>query len=323
MNSISLIIPSKEDSKQVHKLLSTISLQKLLPNEIILINTNISKFKYEDVYLKFFKSKKIYFRCYNHKNLNPGEARNVGVNYSKYDLIAFLDVNTKPNNDWLKNANNLINKKKTDIVLGTTKYLANNNKEKIIRASTFGSSSIITIPGSLLKRNVFQKCGYFLKNVRAGEDGDWIRRVKLHNIKTSKNNESLVYYGLIGSNFNNIVRKWFRNYSISNKLDHLKGQRDIYNIGLLIVLLFFIFNWNAMFADWDMERSTYIPHITKLSFLLLGIFYTCVRGIYLPVKKGENLKYIFPYNFIFITIFSCILDITKILAFFINSKKNY
>ena len=28
MNSISLIIPSKEDSKQVHKLLSTISLVK-------------------------------------------------------------------------------------------------------------------------------------------------------------------------------------------------------------------------------------------------------------------------------------------------------
>ena len=60
----------------------------------------------------------------------------------------------------LKKRFDLINKKKTDIVLGTTKYLANNNKEKIIRASTFGSSSIITIPGSLLKRNVFQKCGY-------------------------------------------------------------------------------------------------------------------------------------------------------------------
>ena len=58
MNSISLIIPSKGDSKQVHKLLSTISFAKLLPNEIILINTNISKFKYENVYLKFFKSKK-------------------------------------------------------------------------------------------------------------------------------------------------------------------------------------------------------------------------------------------------------------------------
>ena len=73
--------------------------------------------------------------------------------------------------------------KKLDGILGQTYYLANTYKEKIIRASTYGKAYLNTLPGSIFKKNIVDKVGKFNSVSRAGEDTDWLRRLKEKNIK--------------------------------------------------------------------------------------------------------------------------------------------
>jgi len=75
------------------------------------------------------------------------------------------------------------------------------------------------------------------------------------------------------------------------------------------------FNWNWILASWDEESIFFIPNITKISVLMIFIIYVFLRGVYLPRKKGVNLGFIFPINFIFIALLSGFLDLTKALAF--------
>ena len=75
--------------------------------------------------------------------------------------------------------------------------------------------------------------------------------------------------------------------------------------------MIFIYNWNFIFADWNQFSKVYVHHITKKSLFYIAILYTFVRGLYLPNKKGFNIGYLLPINFVFITTLSFILDTVK------------
>ena len=47
-----------------------------------------------------------------------------------------------------------------------------------------------------------------------------------------------------------------------------------------------------------------------------------MRGILLPLKKREKIRFIFPINFLFIFLLSIFLDISKLLAFIYPKKIN-
>ena len=83
----------------------------------------------------------------------------------------------------------------------------------------------------------------------------------------------------------------------------------------IIFAVVIAFNWNWILASWDEESIFFIPYITKISILIILIIYIFMRGIFLPKKKGVNLSFIFPINFIFIFLLSVLLDLTKALAF--------
>ena len=65
----------------------------------------------------------------------------------------------------------------------------NNNKQNIIRAATYGSLPLRTLPGSIVHKEIFNTCGLLVGSVRAGEDGDWMRRVNLHKLKMEESKE--------------------------------------------------------------------------------------------------------------------------------------
>ena len=70
-----------------------------------------------------------------------------------------------------------------------------------------------------------------------------------------------------------------------------------------------------MIAAWDRESIFFIPNITTISAISIFIIYLTMRGIILPKKKGVDIRFLFPINFIFIVILSALLDFTKALAF--------
>ncbi len=307
---ITVIIPfNNEKDKSLQEILDNLFLQTKFPNEIIIILTNKNK-SLKKIYKKKIPLKKVKIKVFFKKNAYPGSARNLGILKSKNSYIAFLDEKTIPEKNWLNDGYKKLKQKKIDIVYGQTIYVADKFKEKIIISSTVGSKIHTTLPGSIVDKKIFFKCGIFLENVRSGEDGDWFKRIKLHKILSSKN-YCLLKYKFSNIQINKIFGKWFIYYKSSAHLDQLKTHRQIYILTFLIFLMVFIYNWNHIFADWDQDSNIYIHHITKKTILYLGLIYLFFRGIFLPLSKGSKMSFLFPFNFILVFLFSWCLDFIK------------
>lgn len=311
---ISLIIPVKNQVLELNHLCNLIQKWRAHPEEIIIILTG-KKFRIHPKFLNFCIKKKILLRLFRKPGFFPGEARNFGIKASKHNILTFLDVKTIPSNEWFLKGYQKIISKNYDIVWGNTFYFSNTNKEKIIKISTYGINKLKTLVGSFIKKKIFYKCGFFLENIRAGEDPEWIYRANMSHLKITSSKQNLTYIGLINMGYKDILKKWFRNYSYSYNLSYLNNMRNIYISSIFLFLILIALNWNNLFIKWELDDLLQFPHVTKISFILFFLCYFFYRGIILPFKKGASYSDLLPFNFIFIIIFSFLIDVTKTLAF--------
>ena len=315
VREISLIIPSQNAETKLLHLLSNILDWEVIPNEIIIVDSSQRKFFIPEDQESSIRKLNISLVIIYGDNLYPGHARNIGIANATNSLLAFLDTSTHPTKKWLSNGLHLMNTNNSQGVWGNTYYEADIYKSKIIRACTYGNKPIKTFPGSILKRDIFKKCGLFIESTRAGEDGDWMSRLNLHNITLCNPDEFLNYGDLNNMSIKKLLKKWFRNYTFSGKLPHRRSQKDHYFYFISIVAVLIAYNWNTVIASWDTESIYFIPNITKISLFLIIIIYLFIRGIALPRKKGINYSFIFPINFLIISLVSACIDFTKALAF--------
>jgi len=322
IKEVSLVIPSQNAEIELQQLLRSIPNWEAIPNEIVIVDSSENKLLIPEDFKLFTKKLNIRLLIIYEKDLYPGHARNVGISNSKNTLLAFLDTSTFPSNKWLSSGLNLINIKNNEGVWGNTLYQADTFTSKIFRACTFGEKPIRTFPGSIFNKNIFDRCGLFIETTRAGEDGDWMSRAELHEIKISSPEEVLSYDKLNFMSIKKLIKKWFRNNMFGAKLPFYRAHRDFYYYAISFVAVVIAFNWNWILASWDEESIFYIPNITKISILIILIIYIFMRGIFLPRKKGVNLSFVFPINFIFIFLLSVLLDLTKALAFAYSKLTN-
>jgi hypothetical protein len=322
IRSVSLIIPFKSDKSEMEKLLTLlrgIPNWKEAPNEIIIINTDQKQLSVPSDIELFVQQHNVNLCILHQDKLYPGHARNIGIYNASNSLLAFLDTSTHPSNDWLSSGLHIINTNSFEGVWGKTYYQAKKFLPKIFRASTYGEKHIKTLPGSILHKNVFKKCGLFVESTRAGEDADFMSRAKLHNVKIFESEIFLNYDKLDNITFKEIIKKWYRNYFHSASMPYLRAHKDIYFYGISLLAIVVAYNWNRFFDPTGIENEFFIPNITKISLFIIFLAYLFLRGVMLPIRKGTPLKFIFPLNFILISFMSLILDLTKTLAF-INSK---
>lgn len=315
IKDVSLIIPCQNAEKQLLQLLRFIQNWAAIPNEIIIIDSSSEKF-YPPEDLKLFTERlNIKLLVIYGDNLYPGHARNIGVVNATNSTLAFLDTSTHPNERWLSSGLNLMRANNSQGVWGSTYYQADYYMPQIIRACTFGARPIKTFPGSILGKNIFDRCGLFIESTRAGEDGDWMSRVDFHKITLPTPEEFLNYDELNYMTIKKLLKKWFRNYSFSGKLSHRRSQKDFYFYIISFVAVLTAYNWNRVVASYQPDSIYFIPYITRASVLGLLIIYIVLRGIAIPKKKGVNFTFIFPINFILISLMSFLIDLTKVLAF--------
>ncbi len=252
------------------------------------------------------------------KTIMPGEARNIGTRESSCPFIAFLDVSTKPESNWLENSLQLLKNSGRQGILGRTRYIGKTLFEESFISATYGSKPLFTVPGTLISRNLINEIGHFLPSARCGEDAEWIRRAlyfqdSIKNIKAIP----LTYYNLIGKKFLELCSKWYRNYYVACYDDLLVYQKQKYFYIIFFSLLAIVtaINWNNYM--WSINRTPhlYVPHITKATTFLLLFIYLFVRGILLPLRKGvplfkKGIKHIFLTLAISINI-----DCIKVMAF--------
>lgn len=318
-----LIIPylNYTNFEKLNFILNIILNSKYIPNEILLIYSYKKNINISYSLINTLKKKKIVLKKFYKKKMYPGEARNFGIIKSRNNIIGFLDLETVPNKNWLFEG--IKSLKVNDVCWGQTVCNALSYRDKIIRASTLGSKIHITIPGTILKKKIFLQSGMFIENVRAGEDGDFISRVNLHNIKCNLSAEKIIYNGQINKSFLKILKKWYLNYSHGKNLPHIYIQKKIYYLPISLLVIIISFNWNSFVTEWNESNYKYIPNITKITIFSIISVYIFIRGLIYPCRKEEKISFLLPFNFLVIGIFTFFLDMTKLYSFsnFFNIKK--
>ena len=266
-------------------------------------------------------------QCYQELNLEsvtivsitrplfPGQARNMALDYIDDGHLAFIDARTIASSDWLQFAHDFHLNCSDSSCLGSVLFHASKPWHLPLIASTYGFNQLLSLPGSIIHRKAFSRVGYFLPNVRAGEDIDWMWRAFKHQIfldvemspplKYSLNPDLGIFYYL---------RKWFRNYYCSSTLPYiLDGQRTFYVFFLFISISFISYIWNSLFAKWNELSPFYIPFMSRSVLFMFILAYLLIRCIYLPLRKGAAMTDL-AKSFLLLVPISIALDIVKLMA---------
>jgi len=285
---ISVVIPVQNNETFLSEIFQGIENQSLLPREIVIVdsssNNKISNLINEwdgAVPIKYIKSDSTY----------PGDARNIGVELAKRGWIAFLDATTVPEHDWLERCVEMTIEKKTDFVGGLALFEADTYFKKLLRATSYGCSPCGTLPGSIMKKEVFEKSGGFIASIRSSEDIEWIERVKALGVKTDTVKEPVIrYYGL-PDNLWSAIKKYYKFAIATAQTEVLKGQKKLYMSILLILLTIVAYKWNLYFTGFDETSILYIPHITKIYLVSLVMLYVVFRGFLRPWNRKLKLGF--------------------------------
>ena len=311
---ISLIIPHQNQKTELAILLESLNTWTMLPSEIVIIDSSDVWIEFQEDFLSLCDKENVSLELIQERLIFPGHARNLGIKSSKNDLMAFLDVKTIPTKNWLERSYEQLKTSNALFLRGATIYEACSLKEQIILASTFGFKNLKTLPGSLIHKNAFSQCGLFIENVRAGEDGDWMSRAKLHRVHLSDNLEIVTYKGFEKTNIKEIVKKWYRNYKFTHHLPFFQKHKEIYFYVGSIFIIIVAQNWNWV-SRYLVGGEFFIPNVTKISLFTIFLMYFIIRVIFLPMKKGAKKILFNPACILGIFFLSIALDIAKISAF--------
>jgi len=324
--NVSIIIPSNQDSADLEEVLSSLSIQTLRPKKVIIVDSSLSGYK-STIWVKWrdrFKVLSIDFLVFHSTEiLYPGAARNEGLKFTNEEWVGFLDVRTIPCPEWLASQLKQLKEQESDGIFGVTFYVATNQKSAAVRDAIYGRRPIRTLPGSVLKKDLFNLVGQFIPNIRAAEDTEWMIRAKAMgvNIADSSHEALISYIGLTKLGLRGLAKKWRRNYLSARQLQHLKVQTTIvWLVGYFMVSLI-AFNWNAIVAGWQVESPFYIDHVTKIVSLTPIALYIVFRGCYLPLKRGVPFTDIFPFRFLLLAAVGALLDTVKVATIFFPRER--
>lgn len=270
MDKISVIIPSFQSSNYIIETLKALDQQTVLPDEVIIVDEDLDKSLSEILNKLEFKININHIK-YSGKSFPPNK-RNHGVLNAKNEILAFLDVKTIPKNNWIEEGLKLISSDESKIVFGSTFYDYKSKFQKIVFLCTYGYKRYETLPGTIITKQNFIKVGYFIENVRAGDDIEWRVRAKKKIKSFSSNKNGFLNYKSLPKNIFELQNKYII-YSFYNAFVNVQQNiKNIYLIIFLILSFIIIPKWNYIIGNW-MMNPFYIPDVTKKYIIIVLISY--------------------------------------------------
>ncbi|MFH1996802.1 MAG: glycosyltransferase [Candidatus Omnitrophota bacterium] len=211
---ISLVIPVKNEAKNIERLLRSISRQTRIPDEVVLVNAG-SMDRTEDI-IRGYNDKRLAIRTVSLQGAYPGTARNVGVTSAAYDCIAFTDAGIELNDTWLEALTATMEKDPSiDVVYGNYTPRTDTFFKRCLamafvaplRKVPGGSMRTRFIASSLMRRNVWREVGGF-PDFRAAEDRIFMEKIDMKNFKVSRNQNAGLLWD-IPENAGRTFRRFF------------------------------------------------------------------------------------------------------------------
>ena len=294
--TIDIVIPLYMPNNSIKLLLYCLLNQTHQAQNIIIINSGASR-----EINNFIDDLNNHYPMIIHKKinrLNPGSARNYGLQFCKSDYVAFLDVSTFPELNWINKNLTYIYDNNLSIIFGSRLTLANSFSKKINKWSSYGNSSYEALTGTIIKIDLIKKNNLYFKNTRAGEDIEWIERAKKICNKISYSSE--IYYNGLYENWLQSFFKWY-NYSFAySKIDKdINYQKGIYfftTIYLTILGLYFL----------NSNPYHFVIFLT-INYAFYFVYFSIIR----PFRKGVEIRKLLPFNWVLIGMYRTILDLAK------------
>ena len=307
---ISVVIPALNAEKYLPILLRSIERQTFLPKEIIVVDSSSSS-KTCDILSDWSGPIPIVLKKTD--LAFPGKARNIGVKLAKYNWIGFIDCRTIPNKDWLENCAFLAKEKKADFVNSLFLCEARTHFQRILRAATYGCGQIKTMTGSLISKKAFKQSGGF-QDVRAGEDIEWMDRIKKLGFKISTVTSPTINYQGLQKSILGVLKKSYI-YAFANAyLEIRNNQKILYLLFVLSLSIAFVYNinWSIFrFAPWELTSSYFAPHVTKIYLIMICVTYLIFRGIIRPLNAKVKLSFLLPWRWLEVGFLGICIDIAK------------
>ena len=307
--SIVVIVPYYNESKIIEKTLDSINNQTTKPTSVLLVDSGSTDETSAIINEWIDKNDTKLFKNIYSGEMSPSSSINLGIKSSEEKIVAYVDCGLDIPSNWLKSSLNQMNKNNSDMVSIRIFTDGENIIDKSFIAQTYGfKHNQICLPGSLIKRNVFNLIGLFLSKTRASYDTDFIKKFHQHNLKRSINDKVILKY--LGINYTNSLPNGAKKvYSYS--LDAWKATGDkkpiIYILLIIISLITFF--------------------LSSQIFLMLMISYLVSRAILIPIYKSKkSLSLIVSFNIFYLLIAGMIIDISRISAYtksFILRDNNY
>jgi hypothetical protein len=324
--TVSLVIPCNHSTEELLTLLKAVSKGSRLPDEVLIVRSGFpgvseSTARFSPLSLSDQPFDETLFALISRTQVcdlvsaYPGKARNIGVERASGSIIAFLDVKTIPEENWLETAFEILENPSTDGVWGSGIYQANSLLAGLVRDAIYGRKPVRTVAGTVFRREAYSVTGKMICWVLAGEDGDWIHRVNAHRLSfVLPSNATHRYYGLDNKPLSFFVCKWWRYYHYSRMLPVNNRDRWLAHVLLYLLIVLLAFNWNYKISGFLLGSPLVVPHITTTVAIGGPVMYTFVRAIFLPLKRGTPLKHIFPFRFSLLFLTASTLDLVKLVA---------
>ena len=205
---ITVVVPYYNERDNLPYLLQRLTEQTLVPHEVILVNSggaDGSSHLVDDWIAA--RDSSITFRNLDASTRTPGGSKSAGVKASQSSLFAFMDCGLSFPKDWLQRQSTALEASGADWVSGVCRTSGTTLVDKAAIAHTYGYlSARPVIPGSIVRRRVFDRIGLF-KDLRAGYDAEWARASERAGLQRLINREVVVEYR--GVNFATDLRGVF------------------------------------------------------------------------------------------------------------------
>ena len=177
--AVSVIIPFHNEEETLQRTLELIEAQTFQPEEILLVDSSSTDGSV-DVIRRWVNAAPLtrsQFVVIESSADTPGRARSIGASAANSELVGFMDCGLDFSVDWLAQSTSLLNSLPDNYwVSGVCHTQGVGLLDQCAVANTYGwGAKRAALPSSLMRLSSYRRVGDFL-DLRAGEDGEWIRR---------------------------------------------------------------------------------------------------------------------------------------------------
>jgi len=173
MPKISVIIPTYNREKTIASSIKSVLNQTFQDFEIIVIDDGSRDQTIEVVRNYQKKDKRIKLFCLNKNSGGPVEPRNIGIENSQGEYIAFLDSDDLYLPDNLRIKSEILDKNNQVEIVSGFSWVVENTSKKIVDYWFFSPSNW------LVRKKVFKEVGVFKKEQNSSDEMGWILRYRI------------------------------------------------------------------------------------------------------------------------------------------------